>query len=342
MNQSLHDGIYELNLDFLMARQKKIDSHEHARYEIKIPLHDDTTITNKLRSFAQTHLGNVTFVTELRPIRGEFCGPHMYTSYLNNSRKNDTLYSIERYIRHDLIFSNDVLHSVITFKKKDNVTPMTVCVDAFCVNNIQRLKGGSMVLGFLIIICALSNIDSIELEAIGTRQTIDFYRSYGFKPISSQHKPLVDMKKKIVPLDDIEHHTTNIKKIMTNVGVSPVSSLPTLKSSDSDLNIDDFGLWTDTPENLSIPKQSSESNKRPSKSSKENQKEKLVIRLNRFANTIYVGRLRPAYKINRPKHLDDYIYKLPAIRYSVTRPYGKKRNITSRKKASKATHKRKH
>jgi hypothetical protein len=111
-------------------------------------------------------------------IEPDFCGPDMNTYYLSRSISTSDL-CLFGFIpsSSDTKLSKTHIHSVLTF---NFVGSDTIKIDALCVNNVRKYSGAGKLLMDVISIARKNHISRLDLDAIQTKETLDFYNKYWF------------------------------------------------------------------------------------------------------------------------------------------------------------------
>ena len=182
------EKIIEMNLEYYHALEarncpgyyvlKTGNNSEHLRLDkFSVYLHNNNIrLTKEMNTIAYKRLALVDIA------QNKFCGPNMDSEYLYHSLMNNNYYALLRLCNPDehlnIINRRDAsIHSIITFKF---IGVDKIYVDAFCVNQVRKYKGGGVLLNRLFDICILCGVNTIELQAVDTPDTVNFYKKMGF------------------------------------------------------------------------------------------------------------------------------------------------------------------
>ena len=170
---------------------------------------------------SDNNLGKVSQDVQGQP----FCGRFMNTGYLYQSLMNNNHFALIRYVRTPSV-DNHIwyVHSIITFQ----ILPASIYIDALCVNNIKNFRGGMVLMNRIYDLCILLNIQTVELQAVNTDDTTNFYQKIGFrfKQLPRSQAGLVDMINDSVTRDPTQEYLSNlnnkeiskmIHRIMTDI-----------------------------------------------------------------------------------------------------------------------------
>lgn len=155
-------------INLFMGNQDKITKETKSIIEfMKNNLTECKTINKRHPDFYNYYANEVLSLEK-------FCGDNISNIYIYNTMLHYD-YTLLRY-------ENNVLHTVITFDIVDyNEDYYYLYVHALCVNQEKKFKGGGLIMGLMIDLCAHLNIKKIKLSAMPTKNTILFYLKYGFK-----------------------------------------------------------------------------------------------------------------------------------------------------------------
>jgi hypothetical protein len=134
-----------------------------------IIVRNNTPIENFLINNINYELTNGT--TEvLQKILDGFCGGEMSTGYLASSIRN---------ARHNVLYfkNGENIHSVITYTV--NMARQNIHIDAFCANQLLGYKYGYIIFNCLIEAGKILNFKTLDLDAVTTPATINFYKKQG-------------------------------------------------------------------------------------------------------------------------------------------------------------------
>lgn len=191
--------------DYSVYRNK--EDQDKSTYLLKIPQGNDISTdpiamacinnvfnyeyTNQ-RFFLSDHNEAINVNKYHESVTNDFCGPKMNGAYLRSSFSNPQHYALIRTIK---IQGITILHSIMTFIV---TSPSEIKIDAFCTNQISKLKGGNILMSRLVDICSILGITEIDLESVPDNNTLSYYKNQQYAQ-SGQITPqgLIPMRRTI-------------------------------------------------------------------------------------------------------------------------------------------------
>jgi hypothetical protein len=171
--------------DYDYSVYRKKEDQDNSKYLLKIPQGNDistdpiamTCINNVFnyeytnqKFFLSDHNDAININKYHESVTNDFCGPEMNGGYLRSSISNSQHYALIRTIQ---IQGITVLHSIMTFIV---ASPSEIKIDAFCTNQISKLKGGNILMSRLVDICSILGITEIDLESVPDSKTLSYYK----------------------------------------------------------------------------------------------------------------------------------------------------------------------